>query len=115
MIILLLLILNISFIISPPFGLLEASLPSEGFAEPACRTLRRFEQSLKSTIAHKDGPMCLNSQPKSKHFLYINLFRHFDILAECTKESQEIKKMCVSGIQVDVNCAWPWIYEVGCH
>ena len=63
----LLLILNISFIISPPFGLLEASLPSEGFAEPACRTLRRFEQSLKSTVAHKDGPLCMNSQPKGKH------------------------------------------------
>ena len=71
----LLLILNISFIVSPPWGPAlvnvvqpsEASLPSEGFAEPACRTLRRFEQSLKSTVAHKDGPLCMNSQPKGKH------------------------------------------------
>ena len=58
--------LSIFFSISPLIRLSEASLPSEGFAEPACRTLRRFEQSLKSTVAHKDGPLCMNSQPKSK-------------------------------------------------
>ena len=38
----------------------------EGLAEPACRTLRRFEQSLKS-----DRPLCMDSQPKSKPFFCI--------------------------------------------
>ena len=45
--------------------------PDEGLAEPACRTLRRFEQSLKSAVTHNDSTLCKDSQPQSKPSIFI--------------------------------------------
>ena len=44
--------------------------PAGADQDPACKTLQRFEKSLISSVTQKEeGPHCMDSQPKSKHFV----------------------------------------------
>ena len=61
MIAILILALSIPFISGHPAGADQ---------DPACKTLQRFEKSLISAVTQKEeGPNCMDSQPKSKHFV----------------------------------------------
>ena len=68
--------------------------PDEEYAEPTCRTLRRFKQSLKSALPPEEGPLCEDSQS----------------IGKCTTLSLVIVKKCLDIIQVDQKCILK-IYE----
>ncbi len=48
----------------------------EGKADEACRTVRSFEQSLKSALVDHDVPLCMDSKPESKCFIHMRLLMH---------------------------------------
>ena len=48
----------------------------EGKADEACRTVRSFEQSLKSALVDQDVPLCMDSKPESKCFIHMRLLMH---------------------------------------
>ena len=64
-----------------------AAASDEGLADPACRTLSRFEQSLKS-----DGPLCMDSQPKSKPFFCI--LKSFHVIFLLSRMHERISGDC---------------------
>ena len=40
-------------------------------SEAACRTLKMFEESLRFSLSREDGPMCMDSQPRSKAIYHV--------------------------------------------
>ena len=80
--------ISISSLFSHPKTNSHHTGPDEKFAGPACQTLKRFEQSLKSALAREGGPLCADSQPK----------------AECTTASLLIVKKCLDVYQIDRKC-----------